>query len=372
MRCSANLQRLLIIGLSGPLLALNLWILFQIFHYFQHLITVVAIAAILAFLLNYPVRLLARVYRNRSHAAIVVLLLSITLLVILGITLVPVVIDQTTQLLKNLPAWLEASHNNLDRLDDWAKARRLPIDLNVLSARLNARIESQVQVLATEVVGFALGTLTGLLDTVLVIVLAFYMLLYGSSLWQGLVNLLPIHYGIPLSRSLQLNFQNFFISQLLLGLFMVGTLTPAFLLLRVPFALLFALLIGIAELIPFIGATLGIGVVTMLVMFTSFWLAIRVMIAAIIMQQIKDNVIAPRLMGEFTGLNPIWIFIALLVGVQIAGLFGAIVAVPIAGTIKDTLDTIRLRRRSHNIVVETLFPEASTRRSTSEPYKDEN
>ncbi|HEY9600269.1 MAG TPA: AI-2E family transporter [Allocoleopsis sp.] len=372
MRCSANLQRLLIIGLSGPLLALNLWILFQIFHYFQHLITVVAIAAILAFLLNYPVRLLTRVYRNRSHAAIVVLLLSLALLVILGITLVPVIIDQTTQLLKNLPAWLEASHNNLDRLDNWAKARRLPIDLNVLSARLNARIESQVQVLATEVVGFALGTLTGLLDAVLVIVLAFYMLLYGSSLWQGLVNLLPIQYGIPLSRSLQLNFQNFFISQLLLGLFMVATLTPVFLLLKVPFALLFALLIGIAELIPFIGATLGIGAVTVLVMFTSFWLAIRVMIAAIIMQQIKDNVIAPRLMGEFTGLNPIWIFIALLVGVQIAGLFGAIVAVPIAGTIKDTLDTIRLRRRSHNIVAETLFPEASTRRTTSEPYRDEN
>jgi len=44
--------------------------------------------------------------------------------------------------------------------------------------------------------------------------------------------------------------------------------------------------------------------------------------AAIFMQQIKDNLLAPRLMGNFTGLNPIWIFIALLMGAQIAGFLG--------------------------------------------------
>ncbi len=46
-------------------------------------------------------------------------------------------------------------------------------------------------------------------------------------------------------------------------------------------------------------------------------------------------------MGGFTGLNPIWILVALLVGLQIAGFLGVIIAVPIAGTIKDTLDAIR-------------------------------
>ena len=68
--------------------------------------------------------------------------------------------------------------------------------------------------------------------------------------------------------------------------------------------------------------------------------------AAIFMQQIKDNVLAPRLMGNFTGLNPIWIFIALLIGAQIAGLLGAIIAVPIAGTIKGTIDAIRSLKQS--------------------------
>jgi predicted PurR-regulated permease PerM len=241
----------------------------------------------------------------------------------------------------------------------WTRERRLPINLRSLSDSLSTRIESQVQVLATQMLGFALGTLSGLLDTVLVIVLAFYMLLYGGSLWQGSVNLLPAQIRLPLSQSLQLNFQNFFISQILLGLFMLGGLTPIFLIMEVPFALVFALLIGLAELIPFIGATLGIGLVTVLVMLTSFWLGIRVATAAIIMQQIKDNLLAPRLMGQFTGLNPIWIFIALLVGVHIAGLFGAVVAVPIAGTIKDTIDTIVLLRQSQQVVTTEIISRES-------------
>jgi predicted PurR-regulated permease PerM len=99
-------QRLLFFSLSGPLVALNLWILSQVFRYFEHLIALLTISAILAFLLNYPVRFISRFYRSRSQAVIVVLLFTLALLVILGITLVPIVIDQFTQLLNNIPAWL--------------------------------------------------------------------------------------------------------------------------------------------------------------------------------------------------------------------------------------------------------------------------
>src|SRR5919199_5687276 len=133
MRCPANLQRLLILGLSGPLLALNIWILSQVFGYFQQLITVLVVSAILAFLLNYPVRILVRFYRSRSQAVIVVLLLALTLLVILGITLVPILINQTAELLNKIPDWLEASNANLDRLHAWTKQRDLPIDFKAVT-----------------------------------------------------------------------------------------------------------------------------------------------------------------------------------------------------------------------------------------------
>lgn len=367
MRRSAYVQRFLIFSLSGPLLALNIWILSQVFRYFQHLITVLIISAILAFLLNYPVQMLMRFYRSRSQAVIVVLLLTLTLLLILGITVVPIIIDQTAELLKNIPAWLEASNSNLDRLHTLVKKHNLPIDFKAFSNRLNANIESQVQLLAAQFVGLALGTLSGLIDTVLIIVLAFYMLVYGGSLWQSIINLLPPQFGLPFSESLRLNFQNFFISQLLLGLFMFCVLTPIFLILKVQFALLFALLIGISQLIPFIGATLGIGLVTILVMLNSFWLGTQVAIFATIMQQIKDNFLAPRLMGEFIGLNPLLIFIALLLGAKIAGVLGVIIAVPMAGTIKGTIDAIQLLHQHPVVVTETVTTEPASRVNKEEP-----
>lgn len=344
MHRSAKLQRLFILGLSCPIVALNVWLLTQVFRYFEHLITVLAIAAMLAFLLNYSVQFFERARMTRTQAVSVVLLATFTLLMILGVTLVPLLIQQTTQLLERIPASLEASRNNLQSFDSWAKARNLPLDLQGITGRINGQIESQLQTLAAQALSVALGTVGGLIDSILVLVLAFYMLLYGDRLWHGLIHFLPPHIGMPLGISLRLNFQNFFISQLLLAVFMTAVLIPIFLVLKVPFALLFALLIGIAELIPFIGATLGIGLVTLLIMLQDFGLAVWVGASATIVQQVRDNVLAPRMMGSFTGLNPIVIFIALLVGLQVAGFLGVLVAVPIAGTIKGTLDTMSSRQ----------------------------
>ncbi len=354
MRRSASLQRLLIYGLSGPIIALNVWLLSLLFRYFQHPITVLIVAAILAFLLNYPVKFFERAQISRTQAVIIVLLVTLTLFGILGVTLVPLIIDQTIQLLNNIPDWLAASQKNLERVEILAKQRRLPIDLRVMSSQINANIQNLVQQIASGAVGFAGTLLSGLVDIVLVIVLAFYMLLYGDRVWYGLVNLLPSNIGDPLTAALRLNFQNFFISQLLLGLFMVLTLTPIFLVMKVPFALLFAILIGVSELIPFIGAFLGIGLVTILVLLQNWWLAVEIAVAAILMQQVKDNLLAPRLLGNFIGLNPIWIFVAILMGFEIAGLLGTLVAVPIAGTIKGTFDAIKSGKSSGFVSTVTI------------------
>ena len=86
MRRSASLKHLLIYGLSGPIIALNIWLLSLLFHYFQHPITIVSIATILAFLLNYPVQFFKRARITHTQAVIVVLLIALTVVVILVIT----------------------------------------------------------------------------------------------------------------------------------------------------------------------------------------------------------------------------------------------------------------------------------------------
>lgn len=352
MRRLASFQRWIIIGFGAPVVALNVWVLSQVVSYFDHLFTVLTVAAILAFLLNYPVKFFEKARITHTQAVIIVLLVSVTLLVVLAFTIVPLIFEQLQELLLGIPAWLEMSQDNLAWVDKWARARRLPLDLTGFSNRITTRVESQLQAIAGEAFGLALGTLSGLVDTALVVVLAFYMLLYGEVVWRGLIDLLPSPFGAACGASLQLNFHNFFITQLILGLFMFVALTPIFLALKLPFALLFALFIGSAELIPFIGATLGIGLVTLLVLVQNWWLAVQVALFAIAVQQVKDNILAPRLMGNFTGLNPIWIFVALLIGAEIAGFLGALVAVPVAGTIKGTIDYIRAQP---NKVVSTVI-----------------
>ncbi len=345
MRRSASFQNLLLYGLSGPIIALNVAILSLLFRFFQHPITILSIAAILAFLLNYPTKLFESIHLNRTQAVIIVLLVTLMVFIILGVTLVPILIDQSTQLSNRIPDWLTASQANLQHFEMLARKRRLPLDFSLVSKEINENIQiyvqSLVQQLPSGAVGFASSLLSGVLDFVLIIVLAFYMLLYGSSVWLGLVSLLPSKFRIPFTTSLRLNFHYFFLSQFLLSLFMTASLTPIFLALRVPFALLFAIVIGISQLIPFIGATLGIGLVTLLVLLQSWWLAVKVAATAVIVQQIKDNLLAPKLLGEFIGLNPIWIFVAILMGFEIAGLFGTLVAIPIAGTIKGTYDVLK-------------------------------
>ena len=263
-RSSGDTQNLLLIGLWVPVIGLNLWVVSQIFRYFEHLITILTVAALVAFLLNYPVKILERLHFRRFPAIVVVLLVSVALIVILGVTVVPSAIDQTTQLIQQVPEWIRASNENINILEEWGKGKGFPLDFNVLRTQINAKIETQLQAIGSQVLGLAVGTVSGVLDTLSILVLSIYMLLYGDKLWMGIVRLLPDRIGIPLSDSLQLNFQNFFISQLLLGTFMASTLTPTFFFLKVPFGLSFAILIGTSELIPFIGATLGIGLVTML------------------------------------------------------------------------------------------------------------
>jgi hypothetical protein len=64
-------------------------------------------------------------------------------------------------------------------------------------------------------------------------------------------------------------------------------------------------------------------------------------IAEFIIDLLTDNVLAPRLMGELIGLNPVWIFIALFIGAKIGGVLGLLLAIPIASVTKQIIDDLR-------------------------------
>jgi predicted PurR-regulated permease PerM len=347
MRLSELFRRYLLYGLSGPVIFLNLWVLGQIFVYFEGLITFTVLSAILALILNYLVRFLERFDLSRTQAVLVVLFSFLLLLVVLGVTLIPIVADQATQLVQGLPSVLEAGDRNLKWLQEFLIQRNLRLDLAEITNQLTTQIQGIVALLP----GLAINTVGQLFSSMFVVVLAFYMLLYGDRFWHGLIQLLPSRLGAALNTSLQQQFHQFFLTQVLLALAMVIFVLPTFLILGIQFSLLFAILIGLFQIIPLFGATIGIGLVTLLALGLQGWIAAaKVVVASIIFQQIIDNVIAPRIRGELTGLNPIWIVVSLLIGGRVAGFIGVVLAMPIAATIKSTSEVMRNLEKEGRII----------------------
>lgn len=332
--------RIAAIALLAPLLVLNGWAVSAIFNYFHSLIVILVGASVLAFLLNYPVSWMEKHGAKREQVAILVFLIALAILLALGVTLFPLALTQAQQLVNRLPELIDSGRSQLMILNEKAENIGLPINLDAIVVQINDRVKGQLQAIAGQVLNLAVVTFTSILDFLLTMVLTFYLLQHGGELWESLVEWLPTRFREPFSRTVRLSFQNFFITQLILSTCMASALIPAFLWLKVPYGLLFGLTIGIMALIPF-GGSVGIAATTLLVSLQDVWMGARVLAAAVIVQQILENIIAPRILGSFTGLNPVWILISVLTGARVAGLLGVIVAVPCAVVIKTVIIAIR-------------------------------
>jgi predicted PurR-regulated permease PerM len=336
--------RLLMVGLAAPIMVLNFWAMASIAKFFGVLIGIAVVASLLAFLLNYPVSWCVERGLRRDPASIIVFLLTLSLVIGLGITLFPLAFAQAQQLATRLPEWIESGRQQLIVLSQQAEERGIPLNLDVMTAQFIDRLQGQLQTLTRSLFNIALGTVSSvvdiLIDVLVTVILTFYLLQHGDELWQSLLSWLPGSKQEPVSRILRLSFQNYFIGQLILGTCMASALIPTFLILKVPFGLLFGLTIGTMALVPF-GGTVGIISVTLLVALQNIWLGLKVLIAAVIVQQILENLVAPRVLGSVTGLNPVWVFISVLIGAKTAGLIGVVVAVPTAVVIKTALMNVR-------------------------------
>lgn len=187
--------------------------------------------------------------------------------------------------------------------------------------------------------GSTLSALFGsLLNVVLVIVISFYLSVSSDGIESFLRILSPIEreeYIIGLWHRSQLKIARWMQGQLFLGL-VIGVLTFIGLtLLKVDHALLLAVLAGLFELIPF-GIFLA-AVPAISFGFASGGISLAIMVAALytLIQQIEGYFIAPVVMNKMTGVSPLVVILSVLIGVQLAGFWGLILAVPVAVTILE-------------------------------------
>ncbi|WP_448527415.1 AI-2E family transporter [Parathermosynechococcus lividus] len=341
-------SRLLIIALAAPLLTLNFWAFASILSFFGPLVAVLILASLFAFLLNYPVRWIEEQGNPRGPAAVVVFLLALVLIAIVGIVLVPNVLNQAQQLIARLPDWFSSSQRRLLEFGQWIDTLNLPvtIDIDALANQLLEKLKDQLQAVAREALNLILGTVSSVVDVIinviLTVVLTFYLLQHGDEIWDGLISWLPDTLRPIASETIRKSFESYFIGQLILALCMGVGLTTIFVFLKVPYGLLFGVIIGVMALVPF-GGTVGIISVSLLVTLQDGWLALKVCGFSFLFQQLLENIVAPRIIGSFTGLNPVWVFLAILTGARVSGLVGVVIAVPIAVVIKTFLVSVRSR-----------------------------
>ncbi|HEY9761116.1 MAG TPA: AI-2E family transporter [Trichocoleus sp.] len=336
-----KLPRWLVWEIALPLTFLNGWLLYIVFQTFRTPLTLLVTATLLSFLLNYPVELLRKQGLNRGASVLVILLLAVGGFVLLSVALVPILLTQLQDLAANLPLWLASGGTQFQVVDQWLDAHRIPIDTSALAAQFANLLPAQLGQLPDQFLELVVGTVGGVAGVLVTAVLTLYLLLHGHDFWNGLTRWLPGDFSYQVREALREQFRNYFVGQAAIAALMAGSLTTVFFLLKIPFWLVLGLGIGALVLIPF-GDTIAILLSSLLLSTQNIWLGGEVLLVSLLTDQLIDNGIAPRILGNLVGLNPVWIIIALLLGAQFGGLIGVVIAIPLAGTIKRVLEGFSL------------------------------
>lgn len=331
------------LGLAFPLIFLNGWLLLLLVDQLEPLVSIVIAATLIAFLLDYPIRFLQQLGAKRGIAVGLVFLLFVLLLGLLVLVLGPLILQQANELLTKLPEWIESGRQQLHDLETWAATQQLPFDLSSSLSQLVDRLTSTLRSLTRQLVSLIFSTIGSIVNVFLTVVVAVFLVLRGQSLWTGVLGWLPVSWNNQVREYLPDNFERYIVGQVTLASILAVVQTITLFILGVPLALLFGSAIGAASLVPF-GGTLGVLTVSLLVSLQSVGLGVKTLIVCLIVLQINDNVVGPRIVGEIIGLNPVWMLIAIFIGFKLKGALGLFIAVPIASFIKGTADRFRASR----------------------------
>lgn len=343
-------------ALALPLLTLNLWVLRQLLLPLAPFPALFVAAALIAFLLDLPSLWLRRRGLPAWLATLLVLGVGLGLVTLAAFWLVPRLVQQLGELVAALPGWLVQGEIWLDRLESWAGEQGFPIpsDFGNLSSDLLSRLSRLASQLSQRLLGLLGATLAITVNTVIVLVLAVFLLLGGERISTGLAQWLSPGLRPLVVGTITRTFRGYFAGQVVLALILSGLQIVVFTLLAIPYGVLFAVAIGFTTLIPYASA-LTIVLVSALLALEDPGTGLEVLVAAISVGQVVDQVIQPRLMGSIVGLQPAWLLISLPVGARLGSLLGLgdllglLLAVPLASCTKTFLDAWSAQLRAGEV-----------------------
>jgi predicted PurR-regulated permease PerM len=332
---------LLVIGILIAVAALLkiLWIS-------RHVISWVFIAMFLALALNPAVdRLERRLGNRRGAATAVVFLAAIAAIAGIAALFIPTLVHQVNDFANKVP----------DYLDDVTKGRGRLGFLQTKYHLVDKARDALNQGGAKKLFGLS-GTALALTKSVITVVLAivtiafmtFFMLLEGPAWMERFYGLLPAK-SQPrwrgIGRDIYRTVGGYVTGNLLISLIAGVSTTIVLYIVHVPYAIALGLIVGILDLIPLAGATIAAIIVGTVAFLHSIVAGIVVVVFFIVYQQVENHLLQPVVYGRTVQLSPLAVLISVLIGAELAGVLGALAAIPVAGSLQVILREILRSRR---------------------------
>jgi predicted PurR-regulated permease PerM len=321
--------------------AVLIWIVLQVLGSVKILLAPVVLAIAIIYILNPLVSWLARRHIPRIIAAFLGFLFLAAILVGIGAAITPIIADQGSDLTTSFPEIYEDAAVQLENLA--ADLGFAGVDLWSYDEVTDFMRDPEAQDQILAVVWDRLGAVTsGLLETVLVFVVApvvaFYVLIDLPRIRQESVSLIPERHReevLFVSRRLGGAVGGFLRGQMLVAL-IVGLLASAgFWIIGLNFWLIIGLISGALNIIPFVGPWVG-GFLGVMVGFVTADLrtAVLAAVVAFIVQQLDNHLISPNVLRATVHLHPAVIILLIVLGGGVGGIWGVLLAVPVAAIVK--------------------------------------
>jgi predicted PurR-regulated permease PerM len=313
-----------------------------------HVITWILIAVFLAIALDPAVGSIERYGLKRGYAAAVVFFVALAVIVGLGFLLVPPLVEQVRSFVAYVPKVVED-----------VTAGRGPLGFLETKYHIVDRVRDSLQkqgaggVLGVTGTGLALarGVVTAVVGAVTIAFLTFFMLLDGRAFIDRFYNFLPENIRPRWQRvgtEIHKTVGGYVTGNVLISIIAAIAAAIVLFVLGSSYAIALAVVVGLLDLIPLAGATLAAVLVSVVVFVELGWVKGVIVIAFFIgYQQLENHLLQPIIYGRTVQLSPLVVLISVLIGAELAGILGALAAIPVAGIVQAIgREFLRYRREA--------------------------
>jgi predicted PurR-regulated permease PerM len=297
-----------------------------------------AIALLLAALLTPAARRLRRQAHFPRSLATATVVVGGLVLVAGTLTLV------ITQFVRGFPDLATKTTDGIRQIQDWLRTGPLHLSNQQLGGTADAAqrwLDTHRDALTSGALSTAGTAVEMLASGFLVLFATFFFLRDGARIWRFLIGLLPTATREPIARAGEqswLTLVAYVKATVLVAFIDAVGIGLALLVLRVPFALPLAALVFLSSFIPIVGATVSGAVAVLVALVTRGPLvALVVLIAVVLVQQLEGHVLQPLIMGRAVSIHPLAVIVAIATGVVLAGIIGALVAVPVVAVLNTAV-----------------------------------